>query len=93
MQPLIERRAAKLARKDEAAAKAFLTHTCVSSGEALARRWRQPAGQLFTRHIDGYVKEPDGAVKAPGYSKEWLRYAAERQGKQYTVEREFAPNR
>ena len=73
MQPVIEETAAKLASSDPALMNAFLTNYSVSTGDAVFRRWQELAESILTKHVDGYVKDPSGRPRAPGYSKEWLQ--------------------
>jgi dipeptidase len=74
MQPVIEETAAKLlASGDEALARAYLTNYSVSTGEAVFGRWKALAGEIVTKHVDAYQKDPSGRPRSPGYSPEWLR--------------------
>jgi dipeptidase len=72
MQPVIEETAVKLAATDPALARGFLTNYSVSTGEAVFRRWKELAESILTRHVDGYVQQPNGRSKSVGYSPEWL---------------------
>ena len=72
MQPAIEEAAAKLAATDPTLARSFLTNYSISTGEAVFRRWKELAESILTRHVDGYVQQPGGRSRAPGYPAEWL---------------------
>ena len=86
MQPVIEETAVKLAATDESLARAFLTNYSVSTGEAVFRRWQGLAESILTKHVDGYVKGPNGRPGAPGYSKEWLRKVVADRPDQFKVD-------
>jgi dipeptidase len=85
MQPVIEEAAAKLWATDPALARSFLTNYSVSTGEAVFRRWRELAESILTRHVDGYVQQPGGRSKAPGYPAEWLRRVVEERPDQFKL--------
>ena len=69
---IIEEAAAKLSATNPDLARAFLTNYSVSTGEAVFRRWKELAESILTRHVDGYVQQPGGRSKSPGYPTEWL---------------------
>jgi dipeptidase len=73
MQPVIEETAAKLAATDPALTRSFLTSYSVSSAEGVFRRWQDLASAILTKHVDGFVKDPNGRPRSPGYAKDWLR--------------------
>jgi dipeptidase len=73
MQPVIEETAAKLAASDEGLARTFLSNYSVSTGEAVFRRWQELAESILTKHVDGFVKDPNGRSRPAGYSEDWLR--------------------
>ncbi len=80
MQPVIEDAAAKLAATDEKLMRAFLTNYSVSTGEAVHRRWVDLAGEILTKHVDGYVKDEQGRAHAAGYDPEWLKRVVNERG-------------
>ncbi len=73
MQPVIEETAAKLASTDPALMNSFLTNYSVSTGDAVFHRWQELASAILSKHVDGYMKDPKGSPKAPGYAQGWLR--------------------
>jgi dipeptidase len=86
MQPVIEEAAAKLsASGDESLARSFLTNYSVSTGEGVFRRWQALAGEILTKHVDGYMKDPNGRAKAPGYAPEWLRQVVKERPEQFKL--------
>jgi dipeptidase len=85
MQPVIEEAAARLSATDPALARAFLTNYSVSTGEAVFRRWRELAESILTKHVDGYVQQPNGRSKAPGYPAEWLKKVVEERPDQFKL--------
>ena len=80
MQPVIEETAAKLAATDDKLMRAFLTNYSVTTGEAVHRRWTELAGEILTKHVDGYVKDDKGRALAPGYGADWLRRVVNERG-------------
>jgi dipeptidase len=91
MQPVIEETAAKLATTDPALMNAFLTNYSVSTGEAVFHRWRELAESILTKHVDGYVKDPKGSPRAPGYSKDWLQRVVKARPDQFKLPEDRAP--
>jgi dipeptidase len=85
MQPAIEETAAKLATTDPTLARAFLTNYSVSTGEAVFRRWKELAESILTRHVDGYVQQPGGRSRAPGYPAEWLERVVRERPEQFKL--------
>jgi dipeptidase len=73
MQPVIEEAAAKLGSTDPALMREFLTNYSVSTGEAVFRNWQAVAESILVKHVDGYVKSPQGRARGVGYSEEWLK--------------------
>src|SRR5208337_2260797 len=91
MQPVIEETAAKLATADPALMNSFLTSYSVSTGDAVFRRWQELASAILTKHVDGYMKDPKGSPKAPGYSKDWLREVVNRRPDQFKLPKNRQP--
>jgi dipeptidase len=73
IQPVIEEAAAKLGATDLPLMREFLTNYSVSTGEAVFRNWQSVAEAILVKHVDGYVKGPQGRAKGVGYSAEWLK--------------------
>lgn len=76
--PTIDGHARKLYDTDKEQAVAFLTDFSVNTGNNLVMQWKDFYAHLFTRFMDGNIKEKDGnkqnpKVKQPGYGDEWNR--------------------
>jgi dipeptidase len=91
MQPVIEETAAKLAATDPALMNSFLTNYSVSTGDAVFRRWQDLAAAILSKHVDGYMKDPKGSPKAPGYAKDWLREVVKRRPEQFKLPESLEP--
>jgi hypothetical protein len=63
----------------------------VSTGEAVFHRWQELAESILTKHVDGYVKDPRGQARAPGYSKEWLREVVKSRPEQFRLPEDRKP--
>ena len=82
----IDRTAAELYKKKPARALKYLTEYSVNAGNNTVREWQEFYRFLFTKYVDGNVKEnqpvPPGykyvtpKVSQPGYGEEWLRRIA-----------------
>ncbi len=85
MQPVIEEAAVKLAERDEALMREFLTNYSVSTGESVFRNWQGVAESILTKHVDGYVKNEQGRARGVGYPAEWLRRVVAERPEQFKV--------
>ncbi|MGB6045753.1 MAG: C69 family dipeptidase [Pirellulales bacterium] len=74
MLPIIEKTAMELGKNDPKLVREYLTNYCMTNGDATFRRWEQLATDVFTKHNDGWVKEPGDAPKGVGYPQEWLEH-------------------
>jgi dipeptidase len=86
MQPVIEDAAVKLGSTDLSLMREFLTNYSVSTGEAVFRNWQGVAESILTKHVDGYVKNPQGRARGVGYSAEWLKRVVADRPQQFKVE-------
>jgi dipeptidase len=86
MQPVIEEAAAKLGTSDPALMREFLTNYSVSTGEAVFRNWQGVAESILVKHVDGYVKNPQGRARGVGYSPEWLKRVVADRPEQFKIE-------
>ena len=89
--PSIDAKAQEIYKKDPAKAVAFLTDYSVNTGDNLVMTWKQFYGYLFTRFMDGNIKEKDGnkqnpKVKQPGYGEKWQKRMADNNGKNLKYE-------
>ncbi len=83
--PMVDAKAQELYKKDPAKAVEFLTDYSVNTGNNLVMTWKQFYGYLFTRYMDGNIKEKNGnkqnpKVKQPGYGEPWYKRIAEDTG-------------
>lgn len=86
----IDKVASELYKKDPAKALSFLTDYSVNKGNQTVDEWRDFYGFLFTRYMDGNIKEaqpvPEGykyvnpKIEQPGYTEEWYRKVATETG-------------
>jgi len=86
----IDMAASTLYKKNPAQAVQFLTDFSVERGQYTVKRWKELYRYLFTRFLDGNIKEKDGdnqnpKVKQPGYGEEWLRQIVRETGDRYKV--------
>lgn len=85
-----DKQALELYQNNPASAAAFLTDFSVKQGNYTVQRWKQLYADLFTKFVDGNIKEKDGhnqnpKVKQPGYSPEWYKKVADETGDRYKV--------
>ncbi|MFO7621055.1 MAG: C69 family dipeptidase [Bacteroidales bacterium] len=86
----IDRTAAELYKKKPARALKYLTEYSVNAGNNTVREWQEFYRFLFTKYVDGNVKEKQPVspgykyvtpkVSQPGYGEEWLRRISEDAG-------------
>ncbi|MCX6269876.1 MAG: C69 family dipeptidase [Bacteroidetes bacterium] len=74
----MDQSAKDLYKKDPALAVEFLTNFSVTQGDYSVKRWKDLYHYLFTKYLDGNIKEKDGdkqnpKLKQPGYGEEWYR--------------------
>ncbi len=79
----VDRIAAALFEKKPSKAVKYITEYSVNTGNKTVSEWKELYRFLFTKYVDGNVKEarpvPDGykyytpAVSQPGYGEDWLR--------------------
>jgi dipeptidase len=85
LQPVVEKTALELGRKDPKLMKCYLTDYSVSCGESVVRRWRELGEHLITKYNDGYVKDETGEPQEAGYSEEWLRKVIDARPEQFRL--------
>jgi len=74
----VDAKAQALYKTNPEAAVKYLTDFSCKTGDDLARDWKAFYGHLFTRFMDGNIKQKDGnnrnpKVSQPGYGEEWNR--------------------
>ena len=84
----VDKTAKELYEKDEKASRSFLTAYSKSAGNHTVREWKNLYRYLFTRYMDGNIKEKVGGEKnpkyeQPGYGEEWYRKLIEETGDKF----------
>lgn len=87
LQPVIERTALELSKKDPALLTAYLTDYSISHAERVVDRWRELAEFLITKYNDGYVQDENHRPREEGYPEEWLREVIRARPEQFRLER------
>jgi dipeptidase len=88
--PAIDKMALELYAKDRAQAIEFLTDYSVSQGENTVKEWKNLYAFLFTKFMDGNIKEKDGnkqnpKLMQPGYSEDFYRRVIQSTGDKFKV--------
>ena len=91
--PAIDQTAMELYSKDKKLALEFLTNFSVSAGNNTVMEWKKLYYHLFTKFMDGNVKEKvegqqNPSLEQPGYSMEWYRKLVEETGDRFRVPEE-----
>lgn len=86
----IDKEAVAAYNKDPKAGLALITQYSVNAGKEVHEKWSDLFKFLFTKYMDGNIKERDGnkqnpKVSQPGYSEEWYRKIAEDTGDKLKV--------
>ena len=91
----IDEKAAALYKNDKDAAVAMLTDYSVKTGNETTKEWLQFYTYLFTKYMDGNVKEaaevPEGykyhvpKLQQPGYSEEWYKKIVDETGDHFKM--------
>ena len=89
----IDKIASKIYQEDPGAAVRYLTDYSVRSGQNTATVWKKFYSFLFTKYMDGNIKEareiPEGykyvtpSISQPGYSEEWYRTIVKETGDKF----------
>ncbi len=74
----VDKVATELYKKDTVLARNFLTQYSVNTGNSTVKEWKKLYYYLFTKFMDGNVKEKvegkqNPKLEQPGYSEEWYR--------------------
>ncbi len=83
-----DKAALELYKQDQNLAVSYLTDFSCNQGDNSVKTWKQLYRYLFTKYLDGNIKEKDGdklnpKVKQPGYSPEYYRNLVEKTGDRY----------
>lgn len=86
----IDKKALELYQQHPNKAVEYLTNYSVQTGNDLVKDWKKFYGHLFTRFMDGNIKEKDGdkqnpKVSQPGYSETWKRAVIQETGEKLKV--------
>jgi dipeptidase len=86
----IDKLAMDLYNKDQAKAVDYLTDYSVNQAEGTVKEWKNLYAYLFTKYMDGNIKEKDGdkqnpKLKQPGYSEGFYRNIIKSTGDQFKV--------
>ncbi|HUV37830.1 MAG TPA: C69 family dipeptidase [Patescibacteria group bacterium] len=87
LQPVIEKTALELYKKDPALATTYLTDYSVSHAERVVDRWRELGEFLIAKYNDGYVQDENHRPQEEGYPEEWLRGVIRARPDQFELER------
>ncbi|MEZ5199014.1 MAG: C69 family dipeptidase [Bacteroidales bacterium] len=92
---IIDQKALTLLEQDKDAAIAMLTEYSVSKGNETVKHWLNFYTYLFTKYMDGNIKEkvdvPEGykyhnpKLQQPGYSKEWYERIVDETGDHFKM--------
>lgn len=82
--------AMEMYNKDQAKAIAYLTDYSVNQAEGTVQEWKNLYAYLFTKYMDGNIKEKDGSkqnpkLKQPGYSDGFYRNVIKSSGDKFKV--------
>ncbi|MCK4814396.1 C69 family dipeptidase, partial [bacterium] len=85
LQPIIEKTAIDLYKKDPELLVQYLTNYSVTNGEMVVKRWIELGEFLLTKYNDGYVKNERGRPRGVGYPSEWLREVLKSKPEQFKL--------
>ncbi|MGB2763286.1 MAG: C69 family dipeptidase [Candidatus Aminicenantaceae bacterium] len=85
LQPVIEKTAIDLYKKDPELLVRYLTNYSVTNGEMVVKRWIELGEFLLTKYNDGYVKNERGRARGVGYPSEWLREVLKSKPEQFKL--------
>lgn len=82
--------AMEMYNKDQAKAITYLTDYSVNQAEGTVQEWKNLYAYLFTKYMDGNIKEKDGSkqnpkLKQPGYSDGFYRNVIKSSGDKFKV--------
>ncbi len=85
LQPMIEKTAMELYKKDPELVTKYLTDYSVSNAEMVYGKWLELGDYLITKYNDGYVKDSTGDPQGVGYPEEWLRKVINERPNQFRI--------
>jgi dipeptidase len=94
----IDKAATEIYKNNPEQAIAFITNYSVNNANSTVNTWKNLYGQLFTKFMDGNIKEdrpvPEGYkyitpnVEQPGYGEEWYKFIIQESGDKFKVKGE-----
>lgn len=94
----IDKAAAEIYKNNPEQAVAFITNYSVNNANSTVNTWKKLYGQLFTKFMDGNIKEdrpiPEGYkyvtpnVEQPGYGDDWYKFIIQETGDKFKVKGE-----
>ena len=90
--PAVDQAAAALYKKDPMLARKFITEYSVNQAELTVARWHELYAHLFTKYMDGNVKEVDPTQRdpkmvQPGYGDAHYRLIINQKGEHFRVKK------
>lgn len=91
--PIVDNAAAEMYKTSPEKAREFLTDYSASQANSTVMRWKGLYHHLFTKYLDGNVKEKDGnnqnpKVKFPGYDQEYYQMIIDKTGDKFKYQGE-----
>jgi len=91
--PFVDRAASEMYASNPRLAREFLTRFSVDAGNHTVAEWKKLYRHLFTKYLDGNIKEPsekpedhkyvNPRVQYPGYGEEWYRMIVKETGDKF----------
>ncbi len=91
--PAIDKAAQELYKTDKLLALQFITDYSVNQGNNTVKRWKELYKYLFTKYMDGNIKEKvpgklNPKLEQPGYGEEWYRRIVNETGEHFKMKGE-----
>ncbi|UCH84697.1 MAG: C69 family dipeptidase [Candidatus Latescibacterota bacterium] len=86
LQPVVEKNALELAKKDPSLLTRYLTDYSVGNAEMMVDRWRELCEFVICKYNDGYVKDEKGRPQEVGYPETWLENVMSSRPNQFKLE-------
>ncbi len=88
--PAIDKAAQEIYKTDKALALQFITEYSVNQGNNTVKRWKELYKYLFTKYMDGNIKEKvpgkmNPKLEQPGYGEEWYRRIVNETGDKFKM--------
>ncbi len=86
LQPVVEKNAVELAKKNPELLTRYLTDYSVGNAEKMVERWRELGEFLVCKYNDGYVKDENGRPQEVGYPEAWLEKVMSSRPEQFKLD-------